>query len=87
MKPDDDLVRVFTGSNIMEADIVKGLLRAHGIDAVIENEGPIVMMDGMITPSDRGVGVLVLGAKKDAATAVIEEARGQGEIERAGELE
>ena len=70
----------FTGASIAEADLVKGLLVANGIPAVIRDESAVVMLDGMITGS-KGVAVLVPASVLDEARVVLEEARAAGDVE------
>jgi hypothetical protein len=71
---------VFTGGNLAEADVVRGLLVANGILAVIQDEGAVAMLDGMVS-GNKGVSVMVPASALEAARAVLEEARALGRIE------
>ena len=81
MASDDTLQAVFVAGNISEADIVRGLLVANGIPAVIQNESAVSMLDGMVT-GNRGVPVMVNAKDLEAARQVIaENHRSVGEFE------
>jgi hypothetical protein len=68
----DSLKTAFTASNIAEADLIRGLLVANGIPAVIQNESAVSMLDGMVT-GNRGVPVLVNADRLEDAIIVITE--------------
>ena len=75
---------VFTGATIAEADVVKGLLIANGILAIIQDEGAVAMLDGMVS-GNRGVRVRVPTEAVEDAMAVIEAARAAGDVETVDE--
>lgn len=77
MEPSADYVPVFEASGLPEADLIRGLLVAHGFPALIEGEETVVVLDGMVT-GNRGVRVLVPGTDLEAAASVIREARDAG---------
>ncbi len=79
-RSDDVSAVIFTGRTIAEADVVKGLLLANGIPAVIQDEGPVAMLDGMIS-GNKGVDVRVPIAAVGEARAILAEAREVGDAE------
>lgn len=79
MAKDDAYAGVFTTGNLAEADLVKGLLLANGVEARIEGEGISAMLDGMV----RGTGIVVKvpADSETQAKEIIQAAHDRGEIE------
>ncbi|MHC4472222.1 MAG: putative signal transducing protein [Planctomycetota bacterium] len=82
-RPDEPTARVFIGKDISQADLVKGLLLANGIPAVIQDEGTVAMLDGMVSMG-KGVAVHVPRSVLEAARAILEEARTVGDLDVTG---
>lgn len=71
--PDDDVRKTaFVASTVTEADIVKGLLEANGIPAIVEGGNMVAMLDGMVT-GNKGVKVDVPASQIEEARRIIEE--------------
>jgi len=69
--PEEELVKVFDTEQESEAMVVRGLLEANGIPAVIENlDAPQDVLPGV-----GGVIVLVRGEQAEEAARLIQEAR------------
>jgi hypothetical protein len=71
---------VFVARNIMEADLVVGLLEANGIDAHVQDEASVSMLDDIVS-GNLGVPVTVGHADYEEAKAIIEEARQGGRLD------
>ena len=70
-EPNEELVKVFDTEQESEAMVVRGLLEANGIPAVIENlDAPQDVLPGV-----GGVIVLVRGEQAEEAARLIQEAR------------
>jgi len=70
---DEEITRTaFVASTITEADIVKGLLEANGIPAMVVGGNMVAMLDGMVS-GNKGVKVDVPGIHIDEALRIIEE--------------
>jgi hypothetical protein len=82
----DSLQTAFTAGNIAEADLIRGLLVANGIPAVIQNESAVSMLDGMVT-GNRGVPVLVNAEQLAEAQRVIADSHTPTTDEEADEEE
>jgi len=79
MSEEDLTVPVYVARNLSEADLISGLLEANGIDAHIEDEEGVTMLDGIVS-GNLGVTVSVLRADAGTARDVIEEARALGRL-------
>ncbi len=72
-----DLGTAFVAGNLAEADVVRGLLVAGGVEARIEGEESVAALDGAAT-GNRGVRILVAAEDLARADAVLREARSEG---------
>ena len=71
--PDEDVQKTaFVAATITEADLVRGLLEANGIPAIVQGANMVSMLDGMVS-GNRGVMVQVPASRIDDALKVIEE--------------
>ena len=73
----DPDVKVCTAANVVEAEIVRGLLEANGIPAMVMDETIALVMDGMVT-GNLGIDVHVPKSALAEAERVIREAREAG---------
>jgi hypothetical protein len=71
-----DLGTAFVAGNLAEADVVRGLLVAGGVDARIEGEESVAALDGAAT-GNRGVRILVGSEDLARAQAVLRESRSE----------
>ncbi|MEN8152204.1 MAG: DUF2007 domain-containing protein [Planctomycetota bacterium] len=62
----------FTASSVTEADIVKGLLEAGGIMALVQGADMASMLDGMVT-GNKGINVIVPRERVEEAIRLIAE--------------
>jgi hypothetical protein len=70
---DDEVTRTaFVASSVMEADVVRGLLEANGIPAIVVGGDMAAMLDGMVS-GNKGVSVDVPASHLEEARRVIEE--------------
>jgi hypothetical protein len=69
----------FTAADLAEADIVKALLLANGVPAIIKDDSAVAMLDGMVR-GNLGIDVLVPADRLDEAREIIEEARRVGHL-------
>ncbi len=76
----DDLVTVRIARNLAEADVIRGVLEAHGVRALIRDESATMMLDGMIS-GNRGVAIAVSRGDAERAEEVLEAARRVGDEE------
>jgi hypothetical protein len=76
----DDLVTVRIARNLAEADVIRGVLEAHGVPTLIRDESATMMLDGMIS-GNKGVAIAVPRGEAERAEQVLEEARRAGDEE------
>ena len=65
-----DSICIFKAGNVIEANVVKGLLQGEGIDVQLKGEHLMGAL-GELPPTDVCVDVLVEAIKQDAAALII----------------
>ena len=78
-QPEIQFETAYLAGNLAEADLVRGLLEANGVQAHIADESATAALDGIIS-GNRGVSVMVPATLLADARAIIEEARDLGGV-------